>query len=69
MLVLYEFVKSKDNKIVDEINIFDSDRPDAIKEFLKRKRNIDVSITSIKYSISKDYVIKNNFKAIKIKED
>ena len=69
MLVLYEFVKSKDNKIVDEINIFDSDRPDAINEFLKRKRNIDVSITSIKYSISKDYVIKNNFKVIKIKED
>lgn len=71
MFVLYEFVKHK-NKVVDEVNIFDTDKLVNIKTFLKLKRNLDTSLGSLKYAVSRNYVVKNNYIIKKIdfnKED
>ena len=68
MLVVYEVVKDDKENIIDETNIFDSDKTDAIAEFFKEKRDLMISGSYIRRSIREKFVIKDRYRVRKVKE-
>lgn len=68
MLVIYELVKDENNNVVDETNIFDCDKIDAITWFLKKKRDITMSDRAVSKAMSKGVVIKDKFVVRYVKE-
>ena len=68
MLVIYELVKDDNNNVVDETNIFDCDKIDAITWFLKKKRDIIISDRQISKSMSRGVIIKDKFIVRYVKE-